>query len=189
MGQAVRFTGDDPVEVPFGNFERNEPFSVSLWLKTPDLKDRAVVFHRSRAWTDSASRGYELLIEDGKLKWSLIHFWPGNAISIEAKDLLPLNEWTHVTVTSDGSSRADGLHLYVNGKPAPVEIIKDKLTRDITGGGGDNISLGERFRDRGFKGGAIDEFRVFNRELSAVRRLQPARSGSALGNDGSKCLV
>ena len=36
------------------SFDRNEPFSVALWLQTPDLKDRGVVFHRSRAWTDAA---------------------------------------------------------------------------------------------------------------------------------------
>ena len=170
-GRAVEFTGDDPVDLPFGNFKRHEPFSVSLWMKTPDVKDRAVVFHRSKAWTDAASRGYELLIEDGKLKWSLIHFWPGNAISIRAKDLLAVNQWTHVVVTSDGSASAAGLKMYVNGKPASIDVIKDNLTKDITGGGGDNIALGERFRDRGFKGGVIDDFRVFERELSGLEAL------------------
>lgn len=167
-GSAVQFTGDDPVDLALGNFRRHEPFSVSLWLKTPDVKERAVVFHRSRAWTDAASRGYELLIEEGKLKWSLIHFWPGNAISIRAKSALPVNTWTHVTVTNDGSSRAAGLRMFVNGTRAEVEVMKDKLTKDITGGGGDNIALGERFRDRGFKGGAVDDFRVFEREVTPL---------------------
>lgn len=167
-GQALQFTGDDPVDLSFGNFKRHEPFSVSLWLKTPDIKDRAVVFHRSQAWTDAASRGYELLIEEGRIKWSLIHFWPGNAISIRAKDQLPINEWVNVTVTSDGSSRASGLHLYLNGKSAEIEVMKDALTKDITGGGHDNISLGERMRDRGFKNGFVDEFRVFSREVSSL---------------------
>ena len=171
FGQAVEFTGDDPVDLPLGNFERSQPFSVSLWLKTPDVKDRAVVFHRSRAWTDAGSRGYELLIEDGRLKWSLIHFWPGNAISIAAQKPLPLNQWTHVVVASDGSSRAAGLRLYVDGRAAEIEIVRDHLTRQITGGGGDNIALGERFRDRGFKHGVIDEFRVFDRELSPLEAL------------------
>ena len=170
-GQAIEFTGDDPVDLPLGNYERNQPFSVSLWLKTPDVKDRAVVFHRSRAWTDAGSRGYELLIEDGRLKWSLIHFWPGNAISIAAEKPLPLNRWTHVVVASDGSSRAAGLQLYVDGHAAEIEIVRDHLTRQITGGGGDNIALGERFRDRGFKHGAIDDFRVFDRELSPLEAL------------------
>lgn len=166
IGNAIEFTGDDAVDTPLGNFQRHEPFSVSLWLKTPDVKERAVVFHRSRAWTDAASRGYELLIEEGKLKWSLIHFWPGNAISIRTKQPLKVNEWTQVIVTYDGSSRANGLHLYVNGELAEVEVIRDALTKTIQGGGGDNISLGERFRDRGFKGGLIDDFRVFGRDVS-----------------------
>ena len=165
-GKAIKFSGDDAVDLPLGNFHSYDPFSVSLWLKTPDVKDRAVVFHRSRAWTDAASRGYELLIVEGKLQWSLIHFWPGNAISIRSKEPLKLNEWTHVVVTNDGSSKAAGLRLYVNGKLAEVEIVKDHLTRDITGGGGDNIALGERFRDRGFKGGMIDDFAVFDEDVS-----------------------
>ncbi|HUP77590.1 MAG TPA: DUF1549 domain-containing protein, partial [Pirellula sp.] len=76
FNNAIEFTGDDPVDLAIGNFSRHEPFSISLWLKTPDEKERAVVLHRSRAWTDAASRGYELLVEDGRLKWSLIHFWP-----------------------------------------------------------------------------------------------------------------
>ena len=185
VGNAVQFTGDDAVDLPLGNFKRHEPFSVSLWLKTPDKKDRAVVFHRSKAWTDAASRGYELLIEDGKLKWSLIHFWPGNAISIRATAELRLNTWTHVVVTNDGSSRAAGLKIYVNGQLTATEVMKDTLTRDITGGGGDNISLGERSRDRGFKGGAVDEFRVFGRELTPLEALatfNPTAADTALGS-------
>jgi len=166
-GKAIKFTGDDAVDLPLGNFHCHDPFSVSLWIKTPDVKERAVVFHRSRAWTDAASRGYELLIEEGKLKWSLIHFWPGNAISIRAKEPLKLNEWTKVVVTNDGSSKAAGLKLFINGKLVAVDVVKDHLTRDITGGGGDNIALGERFRDRGFKGGLVDDFAVFDRDLSA----------------------
>ena len=117
-GNAIEFTGDDAVDLPVGNFKREEPFTVSLWLKTPDVKERAVVFHRSRAWTDAASRGYELLIEDGRLKWSLIHFWPGNAASIATQTPLPVNEWVHVVVSSDGSSRAAGLRIWINGEAA-----------------------------------------------------------------------
>ncbi|WP_038168753.1 DUF1553 domain-containing protein [Verrucomicrobium sp. BvORR106] len=170
-GKALKFTGDDPMDLALGNYNRHEPFSISLWLKTPDRKERAVVLHRSQASTDAASRGYELLIEDGRLKWSLIHFWPGNAASVRSKAEVPLNQWTHVTVSNDGSSAAAGLELYINGKPAEVEVIRDALTKGITGGGHDNISLGERFRDRGFKGGAVDEVRIFNHEVTALEAL------------------
>jgi hypothetical protein len=182
QGNAIEFTGDDPVDLPLGNFRREEPFSVSLWLKTPDVKERAVVFHRSRAWTDAASRGYELLIEDGRLKWSLIHFWPGNAASIAAETPLTPGEWTHVVVSSDGSSRAAGLTIFVNGQPASTVVVKDQLSREITGGGGDNIALGERFRDRGFKGGMVDDFRVFSRNLSPLEALSTFDAATAKQN-------
>ncbi|MGB7328763.1 MAG: DUF1553 domain-containing protein [Rubripirellula sp.] len=161
-GEAFKLTGDDVVNTTVGNFDRSEPFSVSLWIKTPDVKDRAVVFHRSRAWTDAASRGYELLIEDGKLAWSLIHFWPGNQISIKTTAAVPVGQWVHVAVTNDGSSRAEGLRIYVDGKRAETETIQDSLTKNITGGGGDTIAIGERFRDRGFKNGLVDKLRVFD---------------------------
>lgn len=191
LGNAVQFTGDDAVDTPIGNFQRHEPFSVALWMQTPDVKDRAVVFHRSQAWTDAASRGYELLIEEGKLKWSLIHFWPGNAISIRSKENIPLKQWLQVIVTYDGSSRADGLKIFVDGKLAAVEVIKDNLTKTIAGGGHDNISLGERMRDRGFKGGLIDDFRVFGRDLTSETNaeLQKARAELFAFQDAQKELM
>lgn len=162
VGKAIELTGDDVVGTDVGNFRRFDRFSVALWIKTPNHKDRAVIFHRSRAWTDAASRGYQLLIEDGKLSWSLIHFWPGNAIRVRTVQPVPIDSWTHVTVSNDGSSRASGLRIYVDGKLAETEIVRDRLTKNITGGGGDNIAIGERFRDRGFKGGQVDQFRVFD---------------------------
>lgn len=178
-GKAVQLTGDDGIDVGVGNFHRYDPFSVSLWLKTPDIKERAVVFHRSRAWTDAASRGYQLLIEQGRLSASLIHFWPGNAIRIRTTQALPIERWQHVAVVWDGSNRASGLRIFLNGREAAVEIVRDRLTKNITGGGGDNITIGERFRDRGFTRGLVDEFRVFDRELTPLEAAHLA-DGSSL---------
>ena len=171
-GQSVRLSGDDGIGLKVGNFRRFQPFSVALWMQTPDVKDRAVVFHRSRAWTDAASRGYELLILDGQLQAALIHFWPGNAISIRTQQPLATKQWHHVVMTYDGSSRADGLKLIINGQPADCEVIYDNLYKNITGGGGDNITIGQRFRDRGFKNGLVDEFLVYNRQLTAIEAAQ-----------------
>jgi hypothetical protein len=167
-GNAFQLTGDDGVATKVGNFTRAQPFSASIWIKTPDVKQRAVIFHRSRAWTDAGSRGYQLLLEDGKLSWSLIHFWPGNAIRVRAVQPVPLDQWVHVAVTNDGSSRADGLRIFVNGRQAETETVRDSLTKQITGGGGDTIAIGERFRDRGFKRGCVDRFRVFDCELTKL---------------------
>lgn len=167
-GNAVELTGDDAVKTSVGNFHRYEPFSVSLWMKTPNHKERSVIFHRSRAWTDAGSRGYELLLDRGHLNAALVHFDPGNSIRIRSRDPFPVGEWHHVTVTYDGSSQASGLKLYLDGQPLPIEVVRDCLTKEITGGGGDTITIGERFRDQGFAGGMVDDFRVFDRELMPI---------------------
>ncbi|MGI9469941.1 MAG: DUF1553 domain-containing protein [Rubripirellula sp.] len=185
-GKAFRLSGDDAVGSKVGNFTRSQPFSVALWINTPDVKERAVLFHRSRAWTDAASRGYQLLLEDGKLSWSLIHFWPGNAMRVRATQALPTDQWVHVAVTNDGSSRAAGLRIFVDGKPIETEVVRDQLTKQITGGGGDHIAVGERFRDRGFKNGLVDRMNVYDvelTELEAERIANPSESLEWLAGD------
>lgn len=167
-GKVVELTGDSGIDVKMGNFPRWQPFSVSTWLKTPKEFERCVVFHRSRSWTDAGSRGYELLIEDGKLSAALIHFWPGNAIRVQTAKAIPVNEWQHVVITYDGSSKAAGLQIWLNGVPAETQIVRDNLYKNITGGGGDNIAIGERSRDVGFAKGQVDEFAVYDRSLTAL---------------------
>ncbi|MEC9095182.1 MAG: DUF1553 domain-containing protein, partial [Planctomycetota bacterium] len=179
IGQALQLTGDDAVGLSVGNYSRNTPFTISLWFNTPDIKERAVVFHRSRAWTDSASRGYQMLIENGRISVSLIHFWPGNAIRVRTKKALAPNQWHHLSMVYDGSSQARGLNIFLNGQPADTEIVKDNLYKNITGSGGDNIAIGQRFRDKGFKQGLVDEFKVFNRQLSELE-LQHVFDGQTL---------
>jgi len=181
VGKAVQLSGDDRVGTKVGNFRRYDPFSVALWLNTPDVKDRAVVYHRSRAWTDAASRGYELLLEDGKLSAALIHFWPGNAIRVRTRKPIATKTWQHVMVTYDGSSRAAGLKIFIDGKPAETQVVRDNLYKNITGGGGDNIAIGQRFRDRGFTNGLVDEFSVYNRELTPVE-IAHVHDGKTLAN-------
>ena len=49
--------------------------------------------------TDAASRGIEVLIENGRLSPALIHFTTAMPSRIQAKQKLPLNQWTHVGLT------------------------------------------------------------------------------------------
>ena len=186
VGRGLRLSGENNVTLPLGNFDRDQPFSLAMWIKTPDYKDRAVIVHRSMAWTDAGSRGYQLLIEDGKLSVGLIHFWPGNAIGIRAREPVPIGRWTHVAIAYDGSSRAAGLALYVDGRRADREVIRDKLTKEITGGGNDFLTVGQRFRDRGFKDGLVDEIKVFDRRADAARGGPAPRRHVAVGGAGRR---
>jgi Protein of unknown function (DUF1553)/Protein of unknown function (DUF1549)/Planctomycete cytochrome C/Concanavalin A-like lectin/glucanases superfamily len=174
---ALRFSGDSPVvHADLRPFVRTDAFSLSLRLKPTEKQDRAVILHQSRAWSDAGSRGFELTLDEGRPFFGLIHFWPGNAIAVRAKRSLPLNEWSRLVVTYDGSSRASGIRLYLNEAPLETEILTDHLYKDISyrREAGDRsadthpLTIGARFRDSGFKNGLIDDLQVFDICLTAV---------------------
>jgi hypothetical protein len=174
---AMKFSGDSSVVHPgVRPFVRTDPFSFRLRLKPAELQERAVILHQSRAWTDAGSRGFELTLDRGRPFFGLIHFWPGNAIGVRAKRPLPMNTWSRLTVTYDGSSRASGIKLYLDGVPIETEIIRDRLYKDISyrREAGDRssdthpLTIGARFRDSGFRNGLIDDLQVFDVSLTAA---------------------
>lgn len=176
-GMAVQFSGDNSVICRgTGHFSRVDPFSLAFWIRREREQERAVVLHHSRAWTDSGSRGYELVLEEGKPFFGLIHFWPGNAVAVRARRALPLGEWEYVVLTYDGSSRAEGLKIYCNGQHMETDVIRDHLYKDIlhrsewgdSDVGNIHLTLGGRFRDSGFQEGAIDELQVFDVALTPL---------------------
>ncbi|HEX3148827.1 MAG TPA: DUF1553 domain-containing protein [Gemmataceae bacterium] len=169
VGQAAELSGENGFVFPnVGHFTRTDPFTLSLWLKTSNHAPRATVIHHSQAPVDAGSRGYEVLLESGKVAVGLHHMWPGNSLKVVTKTAIPVDTWAHVTVTYDGSSTAAGLKIYLDGELSELQVIRDGLRKDITYGGEPNLAIGYRFRDNGFKGGAVDEFRVYNRALTAA---------------------
>ncbi len=187
IGNGLHLSGENKFMTPVGGlFSRHDPFTIGLWINTPDEKDRAVIWHRSRAWTDAGSRGYQLLLEEGKLSASLIHFWPGNAIRILTDRKMPTNRWIHVVVTYDGSSHAEGLAIYVDGQLEKCTTLRDNLSKTLAyeeknSGAKEtkSITLGQRFRDRGFKNGLVDELKIYDRELT-VLEVEQVYEGRAL---------
>ena len=170
LGQAAELSGENGFTFPgVGHFSRVDPFSLSLWLRAPAHAPRATVVHHSMAPIDAGSRGYELLLEDGRVAFGLHHMWPGNSMKVATRQAVPANAWTHVTVAHDGSGRAAGVTVYLNGVRADLEVVRDGLTKDITYGGSEpSLAVGHRFRDNGFKGGRVDEFHVYARALTGL---------------------
>lgn len=180
FGNAVKLVGDSYVDL--GNemayFERNEPFTISIWYKA--LKDslEGPIFSKTGGFANGY-RGYELLIrDDGKLAGLMSHTWPANAIEVHSRDKIPIGEWVHLTMVYDGSSRAKGLHLFLNGKQLELDIKTDHLKRSILSYGKDKLSTGHPGNLQIGKRGTnfaetldhslVDEFSVFDRQLSAL---------------------
>src|SRR5262249_10174585 len=146
--------------------ERWQPFTVAFWLHLSRTHQEAIVFHRSSG-TDTGFNGTELTIEGGKLQFAQVRFWPGNAIVVRTRAALPVKKWLHVAVASAGTSKAAGLRIYLDGRPAEVEVVRDNLFKDMQAGGS-GLSFGERFRCKGLAGGAVGELRVYDRPLSPI---------------------
>lgn len=165
-GQALSFTGDDPLSLGnHGIVNQEDPFSVAFWLRPGETTKRAVVFHNSSGY-DPGYNGFELLLEDGRLRWMAAREWPGNCIAVRSRDSLPPKEWTHVVASYDGSSRASGLRIALNGNEAPLEIVRDQLTKNC--GSASAFTFGERVRDNGLRGGAVDDIRIFTRPVTTL---------------------
>ena len=174
FGNAMAFDGENGLHFDgVGDFTRAAPFTLSLWIKAAEWRDWNVLVHRTRAALDAGSRGYELSMQHDRLVAGLTHMWPQNAIRVVTTDALPLNEWVHVAMTYDASSRAEGVTLYVNGERAAVTVLRDNLFKNITYERDDaTLTMGYRFRDSGFKDGLIDDFQVFDRALTAIEVAQ-----------------
>ena len=179
IGGGLLLDGENAIRAPGAEFSRYRPFTIALRMRVPEKRERTVVMHRSRAWTDAGSQGWELLLEDGRPRWSLIHFWPGDAISIQADRSVPIGDWFDLAVVSDGSSRAEGLAIYIDGERWPTTITHDHLVKSITGGGPGPMTIGQRFRDRGFKGGEVADLRIVARACTDLE-IRHLHDGTAL---------
>ena len=157
-----------------GYFERTQPFSIDLWMQPGAVYGESLVFSHREA-DNAGNAGYILRLIDNRLWFEIAHSRAGNGIAIHTRDPLPVGKWAHVTLAYDGSSKARGLTMYLDGIPADVEIYRDNLTRTIIPNGDSNagddvygIQFGQGGRIKTLKDGALDEMRVFSRALTAV---------------------
>ena len=131
-GQALFFdeTNRGFLGADVGFYDREQPFTIDFWFYVGAAYDNVPVLNHL-AEQNSGRTGYRLTIDNGKLWASLAHSPPANMIAVETESALPVGEWSHITLTYDGSSRVAGLKLFLNGKPAATRSVRDQLTRTI----------------------------------------------------------
>src|SRR5262249_37621081 len=91
-------------------------------------------------------------------------------------------QWYHVFVTYDGSGKAAGVKLYVNGKPEPTQVMTDQLksTTHTTV----PFKLGRRNTTSPVENLLLQDVRVYGRALSGldVNRLAKATRAAWLAS-------
>ena len=182
FGKARYLAGDSFIELPgnFGAFEQNEPFTISSWFNLAKSNMALTLMGRTTGPMDG-QRGYNLeLLADGRLKLTLNHVWPANAIDVETMDKVPVHHWFQVAFAYDGMGKASGLTIYINGKPARTKTMTDHLIHSMVWGKDKTHWVQHpfyvgRMHDDFYKDFAVDELRIYNRCLTPLE--MPALAG------------
>ncbi|NQX38782.1 DUF1553 domain-containing protein [Pedobacter steynii] len=170
-GKGLVLDGDTWLDLnQVGVFRKSEPFSIGLWVNIPKALTEGVIFHKSIAERLYNFKGYHLYLKDNKLELNMAHAYPANAITKLSIDNVPRDKWIQLTMTYDGSSKAAGLKLYLDGAEMKMETGMDRLDKDIlfSDGAQPGLQIGAWWRGRGFKDGKIDDISVYNRTLTPM---------------------
>lgn len=185
--QSAYFNSLGTSNITFGNnfnFERNESFSLSFWIKLSGQTDTP---HQSSPLRKSdiiggVYRGYFLSIQsDAKINmWLISNSGTGNYIQNQYASSIPcgvsdLNScsWNNIVITYNGSSIASGYKLYLNGNLVSTTTLKNNLTDTIISS--IPFNFGQNLRN-----GLLDEVAIFNRTLTSTEVLRYYREASSL---------
>ena len=170
VGKAAEFSGE--TQVSFGNtgdFDRGDRFALALWIQTWTGKSVKLVQKRdsSEQW-----QGYEIAIDDptyDSQRDRLSHFivrlaakWPDDAIEVRTRERYATGLFSHLVMNYDGTGKASGVKLYVNGKPAVTEVVKE-LGRHVLNRS--PLEIGNKANGKPFEG-QLDDLRVYNRSVN-----------------------
>ena len=184
--KALHFGEKAQMEIPDSDdFSSDKAFSIATWILSPQNDDDFVIASqmnpedKNRGWLIELSRRVPMVRLTGD---------EGKSILARAEHLRQLKPgtWNHLVVTYDGSREQAGMSLYLNGKP--ILALGNETATELKG----EIHTGKPLRlgsdgKRYFQGGAIADFRIFNRALTddeaqlafAWSELQPALSKPA----------
>ena len=172
-------------------FEHSDPFTVSFWIKAPELYEEAHFFYNG-SWRIQGYRGWDVKLDSNRVHFRLNHAHPFQSIDVRLDQPLGIGEWTHFTWTYDGSGRAAGVRLYRNGRPAEPTVMRDHLTRSTVPYHGadygtnvyahyNGLTIGSLQYDPDFSGGELDNIVVLDHEAGDLlaRYLYHRATGAA----------
>ena len=151
-----------PTIADAGDFERDQPFSAGLWIKLGDDKNGAII---SRMDEEAAHRGWDVWIQDGKPAMHIVSKWPEDALKVVSRKALEAKKWQHVFITYDGSSKASGVNIYINGALQEADRDPDKLQSTIKSKA--PFKIGQRNKGENVELAGVQDIRLYSRALKS----------------------
>jgi len=173
FNKALNFDGTNTLTIgDVGDFEYHEDFSLGGWIKYSNTHDYSAGILSRRNGEHNRS-GYGIYLgKDNTLRMQIVHKLD-ELIEIKTKAEIPKDEWVNVYGTYDGSGKASGTALFVNGIKQEVEILSDSLKAGSILVGtqvtvGNWMIRAANYSNLGGFEGAIDEVSIYSRELSPL---------------------
>lgn len=166
-GLSIQLDGQSHVDLGnTGNWDSNDSFSISAWVFPTANNSMAIV---SKMDEVENFRGYDLLLESGKVAVHMVHHWPDNAIKVITKNPISLNAWHHIVLSYASGSKASSIQIYVDSKLVALDVSNDTLNGSIATS--KSFHLGKREKTLPFLG-RIDELNLFRGQLLANQVVQ-----------------
>ncbi len=163
--------GSDPLPAfpGVGDFKTDEPFSYGAWVKTTGRLTGSVF---SRMAAQSPNQGWDLYLDGNKVACHIISNWQEDALKVTTKTAIKPNNWEHLFVTYDGSMKASGIKIYINGELQEVAINSDRLSTSTRSTS--PFLIGQRAQGDLLKNIAIADVRVYQGTLEETTVKQVA---------------
>jgi mono/diheme cytochrome c family protein len=146
-----------------GDFDARQPFSCGAWVGLPAKPTSGAIV--ARLDDGRGFRGWDLWLENGRVGVHVIHQWPGDALKVVTNAPLKPGARHHLLATYDGSQRAGGVKIYVDGKPQPTRAAADRLKNTIRTEV--PLRVGQRHRGSRLEDVSVQDLRIYNRVLAA----------------------
>lgn len=177
-GKALALNGDVWLDLDcVGAYRKSQPFSVGIWVNIPKNLKEGVIIHKSQAERLYNFRGWHLYLKNNKFELNMAHVAPSNAITRVSKQSVARDTWIQLTITYDGSSRAQGFRLFQDGNELAMETTMDQLQKDILFRSKEQsgIQVGGWWRGWGFTAGKVDDITFYDRVLTPFELKQLAK--------------
>ncbi|MBQ15906.1 MAG: hypothetical protein CMJ65_02150 [Planctomycetaceae bacterium] len=140
-------------------FRSDQPFTCSAWIKPADHVGAII----TKINEPNDFRGIDFTTNRGLLEVHLVDKWPVNAIKVVPETVrLTTDQWHHVLFSYDGSKKANGVKIYIDGVRAKLKIFFDTLTGSFDTP--DPWRIGRR-KTSAYYRGSIDDVRIYSRVL------------------------
>jgi hypothetical protein len=148
-----------------GDFDKGQAFSCGAWVKLPGNPSYGAIAARMDDQHDF--RGWDLWVENNRVGMHIINKWPTDALKVVAQTPLPAGKWSHVFVTYDGSGKAAGVKVYINGAEQPARtIFADALQSTIRTTV--PLKIAQRHTTARLEGVALQDLRIYDKALAAT---------------------